>query len=290
MKHYCIGDTELLMDPGPVNIEESPYTLPFLSSEEPKGEAVLIRWEKADLSFLRNWELELYTGGYEIRKGEGRRFLLRHWMTQRYAYGLYLDELFGKGPICLYCNELLEGELTLTAAQCLSSMGIHHRLLQQESVVLHASYVAYGGKGILFTAPSQTGKSTQAELWHRYRGAEVVNGDRALLFRRNGLWYTGGYIASGSSGICKNKILPLGTIVLLEQGKENEIRVLTDKERHRALLAATESFHWSTEDLDLVLAALGKLAREACMVRLRCRPDEDAVRTLENYLERESQC
>lgn len=290
MKHYRIGDMDILVDPGPITIEESPQTLPFLSSEVPGHAPVMIRGVTADLSFLQNWEIELYTGSYEIRRQEGRRFLLQHWMTYRFAFGLYLEELFGGGPISLYCNESLVNEISLTMAHVLGSAGIHHRLLQRDSAVIHASYISHEGKGILFTAPSQTGKSTQAELWRQYAGAEVVNGDRALLFRRNGLWYTGGYIACGSSGICRNALLPLKAIVRLEQGKENIARPLTKKEAHHTILSATEVFHWSTEDLDLALELSGQLAVQAPMVHLSCRPDEDAVHTLENYLERESQC
>ncbi|WP_370839368.1 hypothetical protein [Intestinibacter bartlettii] len=33
-------------------------------------------------------------------------------------------------------------------------------------------------KGILFSAPSGTGKSTQADLWEKYENAEIINGDR----------------------------------------------------------------------------------------------------------------
>lgn len=290
MKRYCIGDTDILLDPGPISIEESLQTRPFLSDRESRVDPVLIRGQEADLSFLKNWEIELYTGGYEIRRQEGRRFLLQHWMTHRFAFGLYLDELFGCGPICLYCNESLVKEITLTTAHCLGSVGIHHRLLQKGCAVVHASYISHDGKGILFTAPSQTGKSTQAELWRCYAGAEVINGDRALLFRRNGIWYTGGYIACGSSGICRNELLPLKAIVRLEQGKENRIRPLTRKEGHHTILSAMETFHWATEDLDLALGTSGHIAAEAPMVHLSCRPDEDAVRTLENYLEGGNRC
>ena len=261
--------------------------MPFLSEGELGAEPIYIRGERADLSFLEDWEIELYTGAYEIRRREGRRFFLQHWMTHRFAFGLYLEELFGDGPICLYCNEKLIDDITLTMDHCFGSVGIHHRLLKRECAVVHASYISHEGEGILFTAPSGTGKSTQAELWHRYGGAEVINGDRALLFRREGKWYAGGYIASGSSGICKNEILPVKAVVRLEQGRENAIRPLTKKEGYHTILSAMEIFHWSTEDLDLALGISGCVAGQIPMINFSCRPDETAVCVLKNYLRRD---
>ena len=42
--------------------------------------------------------------------------------------------------------------------------------------------IAFQNKAILFSAPSGTGKSTQADLWQKYvRGVEIINGDRAII-------------------------------------------------------------------------------------------------------------
>ncbi len=289
MKHYRIGSLDILIDPGPIELRDDPLTTDFISTEEIGTQALHIRAEEADLSFLEDWELELYAGIYEIRRKGHRRFLLQHWMTYRYAFGLYLDELFGQGDIRLYCGRLTE-PIHLTAAHFMGAAGIHHRLLQRDCAVIHASYIAYKGKGILFTAPSQTGKSTQAELWRNHAGAEILNGDRALLFCKDGSWFTGGYIACGSSGVCRNSCLPLGAVVLLAQGAENVIRPATHKERIHSLLSATETFHWSTEDLDLALDLAGRMAVELPIFHLSCRPDEDAVRTLQRCLEAETLC
>ena len=57
---------------------------------------------------------------------------------------------------------------------------IRRILLHHGVLFLHASQVAIGDTGILFTAPSQTGKTTQAKLWNRHRGAEIICNDRTL--------------------------------------------------------------------------------------------------------------
>ena len=289
MKQYRIGELDILIDPGPIELNDDLLTEEFIHSGEVGSQTLYIRTEVTDLSFLQEWEIELYTGAYEIRRKDGRRFLLHHWMTYRFAFGLYLDELFCQGELHLYCNRLPE-PICMTAARFIGSAGIHHRLLQRGSAVIHASYIDYRGKGILFTAPSQTGKSTQAELWQLHNGAEILNEDRALLLCREDGVSTGGYIACGSSAICKNRILPLGAIVLLAQGPENVIRPATIKERVHALFSAMEFFHWSSEDLDHALALANRIAVQAPIFHLSCRPDEDAVRTLQHCLEAENTC
>ncbi len=290
MKQYTIGDLEIIIDPGPVTIEDDMLTKDFLSHGDSASRPLSISCQEADLSFLQDWEIELYTGAYEIRRGQGRRFLLHHWMTHRFAFGLYLDELFGTDPLDLYCNEAIREPIRLTAAHFMGLAGLHHRLLQGSAGVLHSSYIAHKGKGILFAAPSQTGKSTQAELWRNYANAEIINGDRALLFCRDGLWHTGGYIACGSSGICRNESYPLQAIVFLEQGKENSIRLATGRERLHGLLTGLETFHWSVEDMDLAVSLAARIGAEVPILHFSCRPDEDAVRTLNQYLETMSLC
>ncbi|MBR6825885.1 MAG: hypothetical protein IKM59_04980 [Oscillospiraceae bacterium] len=291
MNHYRIGNMDILVDPGPMIIEETMLTAPFLCSETVGPEALEIFVAEKDLSFLRDWEKEIYTGAYELRKGpEGQHFLLQHWKTHRYAFGLYLEELEGDGPIHIYCNTGLGEPLCISAAFLLGAAGIHHRLLRRKHGVLHASYVTWEGKGILFAAPSQVGKSTQADLWCRYAGARLCNGDRALLFRQDGLWHAGGYIACGSSECCRNENAPLAAIVLLEQGKENLLRPATEKDRIRAFFAGFETYHWSTVDMDLALALGKELAAEAPVLHFSCRPDRDAVQTLKTYLEGGSTC
>ena len=251
----------------------------------PSEHTLTVRCEAADLSYLQDWETELYTGAYEIRRKGEQRFLVHHWMTHRFAFGMELAQLYSGEHLCLYCNSKVEERIVLTTSHFLSMAGIHHRLMQNNATVLHAAYISHKGRGILFAAPSQTGKSTQAELWVKYAGAELLNGDRALVFLRDGLWYAGGYIASGSSCVCRNKSYPLSAIVFLEQGKENLIYPTTGKERIRGLLAGMETFHWSTEDLDLALSLADRMSTEIPILRYSCRPDEDAVHTLEQYLE-----
>lgn len=284
-KIYQLGATSILLRPGPVTLVEDGAIETFQRDTLRTDDPIMIQGIEADLSFLRQWEPSVYTGGYELRHNAGRSFLLNHWMTKRFAYGVYFDELHSDLPLKIYCSPEAVPELRISPLRLMASVGLHHRMLRRRSGVLHASYVGYKGRAILFAAPSQVGKSTQAELWRRYAGAEVINGDRALLYPVGDKWYAGGYFTSGSSGICRNVRLPLAAIILLEQGPDNALWHATEKEGIRSLLSGLESFHWDVEDLDLALSLAGELARELPIVHFRCTPEEEAVTVLRNELE-----
>lgn len=166
-----------------------------------------------------------------------------------------------------------------------SICAFHRQLLLRDACVLHASYVDIGGEAILFTGPSGIGKSTQGQLWTRYAGAQVINGDRAVLRKQDGRWHAFGYPACGTSGICINRTLPLKAIVVLSQAKENEIGRLSAGEKVRALVSATELYPWDHEEIDMALNVAKNLAMEVPILKLCCRPDQEAVEVLKNYLE-----
>lgn len=49
--------------------------------------------------------------------------------------------------------------------------------VKNNMIQLHSSLISYQGNGILFLGPSGIGKTTQAELWSKYRDALIINGD-----------------------------------------------------------------------------------------------------------------
>ena len=159
------------------------------------------------------------------------------------------------------------------------------RLLEHGAVMLHSSYLIYDGQAILFTAASGVGKSTQAELWRKTLGAEVINGDRSIIREKDGRLWAFGTPYSGTSGICKNVSAPIRAIVTLEQAPENTIRTLTRKECTRFFLAQTTIQRWKPEDVIGTIELWDNFITKVPVLRLACRPDEDAVYTLKNYLD-----
>lgn len=115
-------------------------------------------------------------------------------------------------------------------------------------------------------------------------GAEIVNGDRALLRAREGCFQAHGICFSGTSGICGNRSAPLSALVVLGQAERSTCRRLGGKEAFRALLPQCAYRTWNPQDVAAATDTLSRLIGETPVLRLDCLPDESAVKALEECL------
>ena len=170
--------------------------------------------------------------------------------------------------------------------QLFSLAGIHSLFLNRGGILLHASYIIVDGKAVLFTAPSQTGKSTQAELWRKYGKAEIVNGDRVVLRKRENQWYAHGVPMCGSSDICKNISAKIKSIVVLEQGDINRVCPMSTIEKYKALYLGSQHYLWDKEESQLIHEIVSEITGTVDIIKLSCTPDRQAVEVLKDYFER----
>lgn len=165
----------------------------------------------------------------------------------------------------------------------LRDMNLRSLLLERSAIVLHASYIIHNGKAILFTAPSQVGKSTQAALWEKYRGAEIINGDRALLQRTVNGFTANGIFYCGSSGICKNVTAPLQAVVVLKQG-DNKLQRIGGLAAFKAILPQSAYDIDKPQDIELASSIIAGLIGAVPVFQLDAAADEQSVVVLENAL------
>lgn len=170
------------------------------------------------------------------------------------------------------------------AKTVLNSIAAEQLVARAGGFILHASYVLWEGKAILFTAPSETGKSTQAELWHTLRCAEIINGDRSAVRIADGKVCAAGVPFAGSSQICKNITAPLAAIVYLGQAKQTTIRRLGGFEAFRRIWEGVSVNTWNRGDVALVSETVQRAARSVPVYHMLCTPDESAVNALEQAL------
>lgn len=157
-------------------------------------------------------------------------------------------------------------------------------LLKRKALILHASYIICKGEAILFTAPSGTGKTTQAELWKETLGAEIINGDRVILRMAGGQLRAYGLPFSGSSGICVNREAPVRTIVVLEQAKKNIAKRLKVLESIGMLYSQTAVMRWRAAEVSDTLEVLETFIESVPIVKLCCLPNPEAVYELEKEI------
>lgn len=156
-----------------------------------------------------------------------------------------------------------------------------HHITEAGGFLLHASWIRYRDRAILFTGPSGIGKSTQAQLWCDHRGAELINGDRAAVFPVPGGAEVRGIPFCGSSRVNKNETMPLAAVVCLTQAPENSITRLRGVRAFRQIWEGCSINLWNQVDIGKGTQAVVDTVSAVPVFHLACTPDERAVRTLE---------
>lgn len=152
-----------------------------------------------------------------------------------------------------------------------------NRILFKQGIVIHASAISWEGKGVAFTAPSETGKSTQAELWAKHMGARVLNDDRPAFRLENKKTYVYGTPWSGKKELYHNESAPLAAIILLEQALENRITRLPVATAVSQIMPRCFLPYYDKDVMERCLNSLGEMLSETPVYLLQCRPDRDAV-------------
>ncbi len=166
-----------------------------------------------------------------------------------------------------------------------TDQGMRYALLHHNGFMVHASAISYEGQGILFSAPSGTGKTTHTKLWEEaYDSAFLLNDDSPIIrFMEDGKAYACGSPWAGASGEGQNAVVPLKAIVFLQQGEQNEI----------SRLQTIQALQWLMGNvnrpadkglLDKLFTLIHLLLSDTPCYLLKCRPDRDAVETVKNEL------
>lgn len=160
-------------------------------------------------------------------------------------------------------------------------MGVifRYNLIHYDGLVIHSSTLKHEGKGIMFSAPSGTGKSTHVKLWQKYIGEDVIvlNDDTPAVRIISEIPYVYGTPWSGSSFIHSNDSAPLEAIVLLEQDLENSIRRISNKEAILKLMPRVFLPYFDQDMMNKTMTVFEKVISKVPVYVLKCRPDEQAV-------------
>ena len=161
-------------------------------------------------------------------------------------------------------------------------------LIQRNRVILHASLIETQFGGLIFSGPSGIGKSTQAGLWEEYEGAEQINGDRPILYKKENVWMGYGSPYAGSSKCYVNKGVPIRAIMILAQGKECRIMPLRKSEAFREIFRNCTVYSWDREFVERVITLVTELITDIPIYQLTCTPDQKSVEMVKELLEKES--
>lgn len=219
----------------------------------------------------------------------GEDLLAEHYLEQnrrlsltKGGLGTYLAAAVSNpdySDIVCYLKEETESSLN-SIAQLLRVIPMQAILQHRDTMFLHSSQISIGGKGILFSAASGTGKTTQAKLWQKHRNARIICNDRTLI--REGKTY--GYPVDGSEPVYSSEVLPLGAVVLLKQSPENHIRRVRPSEAVARMVPQMVIDRWDPAAAQRAVEQIIALLGEYPVYILGCTPDERAVKCLEEQL------
>lgn len=196
-------------------------------------------------------------------------------------YACYWEE--SKSSAKVYIAKEKEKHLQIDPV-FVSLLALERRLLEQGGMILHCAYLSHQGEAILFSAPSETGKTTQANLWEKYRGSHTINGDRALLQRVEGIWLARGWPVCGASGICHNEDMAIQAIVMLAQGKDDTVTRLTPAQAFSQIYSQITINSWNRTAQQQAMCMIEELITAVPVYHLSCTISEQAVKKLEQVV------
>lgn len=178
----------------------------------------------------------------------------------------------------------LDEECTSEVLAELLMAGFYSYMSLRDTLLMHASAVEHEGNGIVFTAASGVGKTTQAKLWAQYKNARILNGDKVFLKQEDDGIHAWGSPWKGSSPYACNESAKLKAIVVLEQAAENSIQKLNVLESMQYFVPHVFYPCWDEACEQAVLTMLDKVLEETHIYLLKCRPDESAVELLASVI------
>lgn len=239
-----------------------------------------------------------------ITEPEGEEILRREGLVLSRAPDGYLNRYtIGKltGQILHVCRSstdyaewdytLWEGRKHPTLSQTdfeymYSGEAFANRLAYLGGLVMHGSAISFDGKGIIFSAPSGTGKSTHAGLWKGMYGDRVVhiNDDKPALRFINGMPQVYGTPWSGKTDTNSNVSAPLNAIVFLKQAPKNRLLPISVADAMTYIHRETVRPFYD-EALGLkVLDTTERLIQSVPCFLLECTISEEAVKLVKHAM------
>ncbi len=178
--------------------------------------------------------------------------------------------------ICNGNNGEFSEELMITA--------VYSALCKFQTLFLHASVIDWQGQGIAFVGQSGIGKTTQAELWHEFEQADIINGDKAFIRVSDADTYIYGSPWKGSSEYCINRRVPLKGIVVLRQSNINSLRRIDVVEAVEKFVPHVFLPHWDEKCMEYALTTIDRLLNRVPIWLLECRPDKEAIKITKDFV------
>ena len=218
-------------------------------------------------------------GRYEVEKEEYKKIYVYSYVDSPYA----CLENKNNRIICRYIEKYVH--MLNRSRKLFNILGMESIFLLNKTFILHASFIRWEGNGILFSAPSGYGKSTQASLWEKYEKVEILNGDRDALRIKDDEWRAYGMPYAGTSGIYRNESAPVKIVFVIRKAEKNSLRKLPLPEALRYLYPEVTVHRWDKEFVNTIMDYLICFVAQVPIYMLECLPEKSAVEVAKTVLE-----
>ena len=237
-----------------------------------------------DLDFENMPNKDSYTnenGSYNVILKDGCYYWKLKKDGDERCYGMLLD-LENKKAILDF---EIRDEFAVRAADDFIRFAFIYTSAFHDTILLHASCIAYQGDGIAFTGHSGIGKSTHSSLWLKYvNGAELINDDQPAIRYINQKTYIFGTPWSGKTNCYKQMRAHLQAIICMKQAPENKLTALDTTSLFAKLLPACSLNKKDKATMPSIIRTLAKISENVRGAKLENRPEKEAVQLTYNFL------
>ena len=164
---------------------------------------------------------------------------------------------------------------------------LQHSLIERQGLIVHAAGGSVQGKGIIFAAPSGTGKSTLSGLLQQEQAqvsqTRLFSEERLIIRSIKDQWHVWGTPWHGEGYIAQNESAPLSALFFLKQSEQTKITQLSRSDGLYRLIQTASIPWYSKQWTDKGLARCEALVQEMPMFELAFRPDQTAVQAVERF-------
>jgi hypothetical protein len=155
-------------------------------------------------------------------------------------------------------------------------------------IFLHSACISFRDKGYLFAGPSGAGKSTISDIFSEVIHAAVLTDERVLIREVNKNLFAFGTPWHGTSGIYKNKGVPLEKIFFIQHGTKNNTKSISTPEAFKKLIMGCFPFNWHKEGIQFNLEFCSQISITKQCYGLEFVPDSSIVDYMIPFLDGET--
>lgn len=211
----------------------------------------------------------------EVYEGDGYRTIYTYDKAHQTILSLVTHSYDFK-HVDIQFNSIIESEIP-EKEYITTGIYFFEMALREGLVPLHASAIQLRDEAILFSAPSGTGKSTQANLWKSiFPEVTFINDDKPLIKTMNEEVWVMGTPWSGKTALNDNQSVRLKGIFFIKQSNQNKVIQMSDKEK---LIAIYQNTYRPSNDAiqDQLFKSIDYIIKYSYIHQLLCTVDKEAV-------------